>query len=84
MPAVCHLTAYVAGASELEYPIFAAFAYAGSLVWTTTFLSLGYFLGENWPKGFSRERNVALVGCAIAFGLALLWLLRRRRLRKKG
>jgi membrane protein DedA with SNARE-associated domain len=78
VPGVRHLTAYVAGASKLEYRVFAAFAYAGSLLWTGTFLSLGYFLGENWPKGLSRERNVALAACAVAAGLVLLWRLRKR------
>jgi membrane protein DedA with SNARE-associated domain len=84
VPGVRHLTAYVAGASKLEYPVFAAFAYTGSLLWTTTFLALGYFLGENWPKGLSRERNVALVGCAVVLVLVLVWRLRERRLRKNG
>jgi membrane protein DedA with SNARE-associated domain len=84
VPAVRHLTAYVAGASKLEYPVFAAFAYAGSLLWTTTFLALGYFLGENWPKGLSRERSVALAACAVALGFALVWLLLRRRRRNRA
>ena len=43
---VRHLTAMVAGASALEYPIFAGFAYAGAFTWVLTFLSLGYFMGN--------------------------------------
>ena len=45
---VRHVTAMVAGASGLEYPIFAVFAYCGATTWVLTFLSLGYFLGDRW------------------------------------
>ncbi len=78
IPGVRHLTAYVAGASRLEYPVFAMFAYAGSVLWTTSFLSLGYLLGENWPRGLSKEHDLALIGGAVALILVLLWLLRQR------
>jgi membrane protein DedA with SNARE-associated domain len=79
VPGIRHLTAYVAGASKLEYPVFAAFAYAGAVLWTGTFISLGYFLGEHWSEALSRENNLVLIVCGIALGAALLWWLRRRR-----
>ena len=50
VPGVRHLTAYVAGATELEIPTFAAWAYSGALVWCVTFISLGYYLGEEWER----------------------------------
>jgi membrane protein DedA with SNARE-associated domain len=50
VPGVRHLTAYVAGASELEYPAFAGFAYSGGLIWSVTFISLGYLLGDRWDR----------------------------------
>jgi len=83
VPAVRHLTAYVAGASKLEYPVFAAFAYAGSLIWTATFLSLGYFVGEHWSEALGREQKVALAVALVAVGSAVVWWLRRRRLRDR-
>src|SRR6476660_2389894 len=42
VPGVRHLTAYVAGATKLEPPVFAGFAYSGGLIWSLTFISLGY------------------------------------------
>jgi membrane protein DedA with SNARE-associated domain len=48
VPGVRHLTAYAAGISGLEPPHFAMFAYLGSVLWVTSFLSLGYFLGDRW------------------------------------
>jgi membrane protein DedA with SNARE-associated domain len=83
VPGIRHLTAYVAGASKLEYTVFAAFAYTGAVLWSASFLSLGYFLGEHWSEALSRENTVALIVCGIALGAALLWWLRRQRNRKK-
>ncbi len=48
LPGVRHLTAYLAGAADLELPVFALFAYSGGVVWSTSFLVLGYSLG---PRG---------------------------------
>ena len=40
IPGVRHLTAYAAGMSEVAPHQFALFAYAGTILWVTTFLSL--------------------------------------------
>ena len=45
---VRHLTAIVAGTSKLSFPSFIAYAWPGGLLWVSTFLTVGYFLGENW------------------------------------
>jgi membrane protein DedA with SNARE-associated domain len=45
---VRHFTAIVAGTSKLEFPSFLKYAWSGGLLWVSTFLTLGYFLGENW------------------------------------
>jgi membrane protein DedA with SNARE-associated domain len=80
IPGVRHLTALVAGATELEYPQFALFAYAGALVWVTTFLSLGYFLGDRWQEMFERiHHHLTEAGLGILAVAVLFWLWRRRR-----
>ncbi len=48
LPGVRHLVAFVAGASRLQPAIFATFAYPGAALWTASFLSLGYYVGDDW------------------------------------
>lgn len=81
IPGVRHLTAYVAGASELEWPVFALFAYTGGVLWSATFIALGYFLGEQWSRVSGEAHRYVLAGCAVLGAAGLLyWLWRRRRL----
>jgi len=82
IPGVRHLTAYVAGSSRLEIPVFATFAYSGALIWSTTFILLGYFLGDQWEFVLSRLENNILEGTLIVLAiLAVIWFLRKRLFR---
>jgi membrane protein DedA with SNARE-associated domain len=45
-----HFTAVVAGMSRVRYPTFIAYAWSGGAIWVATFLTMGYFLGENWRQ----------------------------------
>jgi membrane protein DedA with SNARE-associated domain len=65
---VRHLTAFAAGSSRLRFRVFAPFAYAGGFLWALSFLSLGYFLGEELPKVYHELRH----GVLIASGLVIL------------
>jgi membrane protein DedA with SNARE-associated domain len=71
IPGVRHLTAYAAGISRLSPHQFAIFAYLGSILWVSSFLSLGYFLGERWQ---AVEKNVDryLLGVTIALAILLM------------
>jgi membrane protein DedA with SNARE-associated domain len=67
---VRHFTAMIAGASDLEYPVFACFAYGGACVWVLTFLSLGFFLGDQWEAASKNIHGYMVTG-AIAIGVIL-------------
>ncbi len=80
VPGVRHLTAYVAGASELEPPRFAAFAYSGALLWSASFITLGYVLGDRWDHASGTAHRYLLVaGVVLAVAGGLYWLWRKRR-----
>jgi membrane protein DedA with SNARE-associated domain len=84
VPGVRHLTAYAAGMSEVRPHQFAVFAYSGGALWVSTFLSLGYLLGERWE---AVEQNIhhylllATIACVIALLGYLVW---RKWVRAKG
>jgi membrane protein DedA with SNARE-associated domain len=48
IPGVRHITAIFAGISIMPYKVFAIYSFAGGLLWTLTFVTMGYYLGENW------------------------------------
>jgi len=73
---VRHLTALAAGMADYEPPKFAAYAYGGALLWTTTFIGLGVYLGESWHEGSKPFRHLSLVALAavlVAILIAVLW-----------
>ena len=45
---VRHFTAIIAGASKLEFHMFALYAWGGAATWVAVFLTLGYVIGEEW------------------------------------
>lgn len=46
LPGIRHFTGFVTGMAYLSYKEFALFAYTGAIIWATTFISLGFFLGN--------------------------------------
>ena len=80
IPGVRHLTAYAAGMTEVAPHQFALFAYSGTVLWVTAFLSLGYFLGERW-KVVELHVERYLVGLSIALVVLLggYWIWRKWR-----
>jgi len=48
VPGVRHLTAIFAGMNNMPYRQFAIFAYTGAFLWSTSFFTLGYWLGHEW------------------------------------
>jgi membrane protein DedA with SNARE-associated domain len=74
---VRHLTAFAAGSSRLPFRVFAAFAYTGACLWALSFLSLGYFLGEELPKVYRELNRGVLIGSGSVILLVSVFLLVR-------
>jgi len=81
VPGVRHFTAYAAGMSGLELRPFVLYAYSGALIWVSSFIGLGYFLGERWEgvlKIVERYFSILAVASAILAAGYLLWRWRVR------
>ena len=65
IPGVRHVTGYFSGITDVSYKKFAVNAYIGAFIWTTTFISLGKFLGVNWGRYHSLFKKYLLIGSLI-------------------
>jgi len=80
VPGLRHFTALVAGMSGLQFPLFALFAYTGGALWVSVFLTLGYFVGEQWQSVLALvHRYTILIVVLAAIGLILFVTVRKRR-----
>ena len=80
---VRHFTAVVAGTSKLEYPTFIAYAWSGGAVWVATFLTLGYFLGEDWRQVAELVHRYIVYASLVIIAAGILWYFRWIKPRKK-
>jgi membrane protein DedA with SNARE-associated domain len=83
VPGVRHVSALVAGSSSVAFPVFAAFSYAGALIWVLSLLSLGYYVGENWRaavRDVHHHLGLVAIGLLVALGAHYL----ARHLRPSG
>jgi membrane protein DedA with SNARE-associated domain len=81
IPGVRHFTAIIAGSSELSPLHFAVFAYSGALIWTATFIGLGYFFGDQWSQVLQQvQHHLVKVawGAVIIIAVCLIWRLGKR------
>ena len=76
---VRHLTAIVAGMSKLEFRSFMLYAWSGGALWCASFITIGYFLGENWRQIAEMIHTYLLyASIAIVVLAAAVYLWRRR------
>ncbi len=79
IPGLRHFTGYVAGATHLDYKRFALFAYSGAVVWVATFLSLGYFFGEEAEQAIERLDTDVLMGLVILAAITWFFIFIRKK-----
>ena len=80
---VRHFTAIVAGASKLKFTSFVLFAWSGGLLWVTTFLTIGYYLGEDWKNISAVIEHYLLYFSIGILALAALYVVVQRRRKKR-
>ncbi len=78
VPGLRHLAGYLAGASRLRFPVFAAFAYAGALLWSTSFVFIGYAFGKEWARVPAAVHRAAVIGASVAAVILAVYAIVRR------
>ena len=78
IPGVRHVTAILAGSTRLDFKTFATFAYPGAILWSTVFLCLGYYAGDEWrPMLHDLRRWLPLVAVFV-FAIVVVVIMSRR------
>ena len=77
IPVVKHLTAITAGSAKVRYSVFALYAYTGGLVWSFTFVLLGYYFGKKWTILVERIQGNILLIILIGLLILLCWVIYR-------
>ena len=81
---VRHLTAIIAGASKLDFVSFIRFAWTGALCWALVFLTLGYFIGEQWRRAAELVHSYLTYFSAALILLVVLLFVARRVWRRRS
>jgi len=65
IPGIRQLNPYLSGISRLRFPLYFLSSAAGALSWTTTFLLIGYFVGDRFVKLLTLSPLAIGIGCSI-------------------
>lgn len=78
IPGVRHFTGYLSGLARLRFRTFAIYAYSGAIVWTSTFILFGRFLGPQWDLLDDKLKTSIIITAIIVFvSLLFIYLFRR-------
>jgi membrane protein DedA with SNARE-associated domain len=62
---------------------FAIFSFSGALVWSSAFISLGYFLEEHWSRETKKIHHILEIG-SVAVLVLLVGYLLFQKMRRTG
>jgi membrane protein DedA with SNARE-associated domain len=71
VPGLRHCAPMVAGLSRLDFPRFAVLTYSGGLLWSLSYISLGYLLAARWNYELLQPHQwIIVIGVLFSLGLA--------------
>lgn len=79
VPGIRSLISIPAGVYKMPLGLFTLLTAAGSLIWNTIFITIGYFLGENWHVIEPYTDMISNVIYVIIIGLVAWWIIARIR-----
>ncbi|MDQ0176756.1 DedA family protein [Bacillus chungangensis] len=82
IPGVRHFTGYFSGITRLPFRIFAIYTYGGALIWTTTFITIGKFLGDQWSVLYIYLKKYYVISSIILAVALIGYYLYRKKAKK--
>jgi len=80
LPGLRSLSAYVAGVGKMAFPTFLLYTIFGSLLWCSTWILLGYWLGDNIQTFMREAQKILMYAAILAVCIGLpIWLHHRRK-----
>ncbi|QKG84917.1 DedA family protein [Kroppenstedtia pulmonis] len=83
IPGVRHITAYMAGISNMAWSQFILYAFMGAITWCSTFIGLGYLFGSHWHRLFEITHQYGALLAFILIPIVLALLIRYLLLHQK-
>jgi membrane protein DedA with SNARE-associated domain len=62
IPGVRHFTGYFSGITRLPFRIFTLYSFIGSMIWVSTFITLGKMLGPKWQFFHEAIKKYLIIG----------------------
>jgi len=84
LPGIRHFTAFLAGNSRLNFLTFSFYASLGGIIWCSIYLSLGYFLGKQWPRVYPHIHANLMIISSVTLVMIILLVLLRPKSTKNG
>ncbi|MCT4605460.1 MAG: DedA family protein [Marinisporobacter sp.] len=83
IPGVRQLNAYYAGITKRPYMRFAFYANIGGLLWVTSFVTLGVFVGERWQAWVEKFHTAAIAILVLScIGIGIYYFIEKKNKRK--
>jgi membrane protein DedA with SNARE-associated domain len=83
VPGLRHAVAILAAGVGVSFPEFALFAYLGALAWVSSYVLVGFVLGEDWHSAVDvLNRHLTLFGLVVTGIVAVLLTYRVWRARR--
>jgi membrane protein DedA with SNARE-associated domain len=83
LPGFRHLISFAAGTARMNFSLFCCYTALGSAFWTSTLVTLGYFIGKN-QELIKQYLNFIVIFCIIFSGLIILFYSLYREKIKNG
>ncbi len=86
IPTVRTLVSFPAGVAKMNFGVFSVYSIAGSFIWSSILILIGYFLGDGWKKAIdwiSGYEKVVMVILGIGLAVYIGYFVYRKLTEKK-